>query len=177
MSDEQGAIPEGMVAWHGGDVAPADWDGGPVLFREGHIGEAEDDSWMIGYGGPGPKPSPYDIIAYTPAADRLTDTGEGKPCDFWLGDCRRCGKRADRDNQQEPCSRPNGPFAPLATPKPPVDAAAMRERCAQACEDQAASFLSPQYATGQPLSSFPERFACQQCADAIRNLPIPGDSL
>jgi hypothetical protein len=29
------------------------------------------------------------------------------------------------------------------------------------------TFLSPEYATGQPLSSFSERFACQRVAKAI----------
>jgi len=44
------------------------------------------------------------------------------------------------------------------------------EDAAKACEDQQQVFLSPQYATGQPLSSFHERFACGQCAAAIRLL-------
>lgn len=48
----------------------------------------------------------------------------------------------------------------------------MRERAEQACRDQQESFLSPEYATGQPLSSFNERFACGQCAEEIRALPI-----
>ena len=45
---------------------------------------------------------------------------------------------------------------------------AEHERCAVKCEDQAKIFLSPEYATGQPLSSIMERFACEQCAAAIR---------
>jgi len=44
------------------------------------------------------------------------------------------------------------------------------EEAARACEQQAADFLSPQYAVGQPASSFSERFACKQCAEAIRAL-------
>jgi hypothetical protein len=48
----------------------------------------------------------------------------------------------------------------------------MREAAAHACEEQARTFLSPEYATGQPLSSFNERFACKECADAIRALPL-----
>lgn len=56
-----------------------------------------------------------------------------------------------------------------------AEAAAMRERAAGVCEQQAKDFLSPQYATGQPLSSFGERFACGQCAEAIRNLPATGE--
>jgi len=39
-------------------------------------------------------------------------------CDFYLGDCRRCDRRADATNQQEPCARPNGRFAPSASPEP-----------------------------------------------------------
>lgn len=46
--------------------------------------------------------------------------------------------------------------------------AAEREACAQVAEAKAQDYLSPQYATGQPLSSFAERFACKQIAKAIR---------
>jgi hypothetical protein len=46
--------------------------------------------------------------------------------------------------------------------------AAILERAAQLCEEQARAFLSPDYATDQPLSSFAERFACGECAKAIR---------
>lgn len=42
------------------------------------------------------------------------------------------------------------------------------ERAAQICEQQAREFLSPQYASNQPLGSFCERFACDECAKAIR---------
>jgi hypothetical protein len=51
----------------------------------------------------------------------------------------------------------------------------MREAAAHACEEQARLFLSPEYATGQPLSSFNERFACKECADAIRAIPLTTD--
>lgn len=42
------------------------------------------------------------------------------------------------------------------------------ERAAQICEEQRQVFLSPQYATGQPFSSFAERLGCTRCAEAIR---------
>lgn len=45
------------------------------------------------------------------------------------------------------------------------------EECARVAEAKAAEFLSPEYAVGQPLSSFNERFACEQVASAIRSLP------
>jgi len=45
---------------------------------------------------------------------------------------------------------------------------AIYEECAAICEQQAQDFLSPQYATGQPISSIQERFACAECATAIR---------
>lgn len=45
---------------------------------------------------------------------------------------------------------------------------AERARCAKVCEDQAQQFLSTQYSFNQPLGSFLERFACGECADAIR---------
>lgn len=44
------------------------------------------------------------------------------------------------------------------------------ERAAVVCEGQQQVFLSPQYSTGQPLSSFGERFACGKCAEEIRAL-------
>lgn len=43
------------------------------------------------------------------------------------------------------------------------------EHDAKICEAQAREFLAPQYATGQPLSSLQERFACGECARTIRN--------
>ena len=46
---------------------------------------------------------------------------------------------------------------------------AERERCAKICEDQKAGFLSPQYASNQPFGSITERFACDECAKAIRS--------
>jgi hypothetical protein len=42
------------------------------------------------------------------------------------------------------------------------------EEAARICEQQMKSFLSPQYATGQPMSSFKERFAAAKCAREIR---------
>jgi hypothetical protein len=45
---------------------------------------------------------------------------------------------------------------------------AERERCAVICEEQAQVFGSDEYATGQPMSSFKERFACESIAAAIR---------
>ena len=61
----------------------------------------------------------------------------------------------------------------------PIIAAALRQRaaeatraeneaCAKEAEQQAHEFLSPEYAVGQPLSSFAERFACSKIAAAIR---------
>lgn len=43
-----------------------------------------------------------------------------------------------------------------------------REACARECEELRDSFLSPQYATGQPMSSIRERFAAGRCAELIR---------
>lgn len=40
-------------------------------------------------------------------------------------------------------------------------------RCSEVCDEQAAEFLSPEYATDQPLSSFSERFACGEVKKAI----------
>ena len=46
--------------------------------------------------------------------------------------------------------------------------AAAYENAAKIAEAKALEFLSPEYATGQPLSAFNERFACEQVASAIR---------
>jgi hypothetical protein len=45
---------------------------------------------------------------------------------------------------------------------------ATKERAAKICEEQAKEFLSPEYAIPQPLGSLQERFACGECAAAIR---------
>jgi len=45
---------------------------------------------------------------------------------------------------------------------------AEREACAKACEGQIKIFLSPQYKTGQPMSSFGERHAVASCVEAIQ---------
>lgn len=43
------------------------------------------------------------------------------------------------------------------------------EQAALICEEIERKFLLPKYATDQPLSSYSERFACRECARAIRN--------
>ncbi len=45
---------------------------------------------------------------------------------------------------------------------------AIYEEAARICEAQIRVFLSPRYATGQPLSSMGERLACAACAREIR---------
>ena len=44
------------------------------------------------------------------------------------------------------------------------------KECAAVCDQQSEDFRSPQYATNQPLGSFLERFACDECKDAILSL-------
>ncbi len=44
------------------------------------------------------------------------------------------------------------------------------EEAALACERQAQVFSDPSYAGPNPLDSFNERFACMECAEAIRAL-------
>lgn len=41
------------------------------------------------------------------------------------------------------------------------------QAAAKVCENQQEVFGSDEYATGQPLSSFSERFACGRCAEEI----------
>jgi hypothetical protein len=43
-----------------------------------------------------------------------------------------------------------------------------REACAKECKKLLKVFLSPQYSTGQPLSSFKERHAVATCIESIR---------
>ena len=43
----------------------------------------------------------------------------------------------------------------------------------EACVDVQTGLLSPKYATGQPMSSLSERFACGLCIDALRALAPP----
>ena len=49
-------------------------------------------------------------------------------------------------------------------PDPVMDAV---RRCAEIAREQAKAFLSPEYATGQPLSSLSERIACEIVAGVI----------
>ena len=76
-------------------------------------------------------------------------------------------------------SRALGALAPLMRAREAAafraGAEAMREAAVQICEDQIAKFLDPQYAFPQPVGSIQERFACGECANAIRALPI-GDA-
>ena len=51
----------------------------------------------------------------------------------------------------------------------------MRERAVAECKRQSEAFLSPQYAFNQPIGSLTERFACDECATAIRSLPLSAD--
>lgn len=44
---------------------------------------------------------------------------------------------------------------------------------AAVCKQQQTAFLSPEYATNQPLSSFNERFACGECEREILALLAP----
>ncbi len=75
------------------------------------------------------------------------------------------------------CEATSGPFEFLselgrdsARDEARAAIAVVIERCAKVCEEQARDFLSPEYATGQPISSINERFACDECAAAIRKL-------
>ncbi|HEX8555246.1 MAG TPA: hypothetical protein VF695_11110 [Sphingomonas sp.] len=73
------AIPAGMVPWHGGDAAPADWDRrSPVLYRDGRFGD------YYGVEGFAHKGDETDIIAYTP-----------KPTPAQSGDCSASPDHAD----------------------------------------------------------------------------------
>jgi hypothetical protein len=56
--------PEGMKAWAGGEYAPDDWDGGPVLRRHGGMSIPDGPyAWSSNGGGLG------NIVAYTSKRD------------------------------------------------------------------------------------------------------------
>jgi len=46
----------------------------------------------------------------------------------------------------------------------------------KAIEEQMRVFLSDEFATGQPLSSWSERFACRSCIEAIQDLIDAGET-
>lgn len=82
-------IPAGMVAWHGGDSAPADWDGGPVLGDDGDLYEADEDGGLDWRHGLSARDIGADLIAYTPRTDvadsqphtnTVADSGAGVRC-------------------------------------------------------------------------------------------------
>lgn len=49
----------------------------------------------------------------------------------------------------------------------------VQEAAAQLCVKQRDEFLSPEYAVGQPISSFSERFACSELERKILEMPLP----
>lgn len=65
VSSASAEIPAGMKPWTGGDSAPGDWDGGPVLWRNGRIGASPAvpawEQWCRRT-----DPDGRDIMAYTP---------------------------------------------------------------------------------------------------------------
>ena len=81
---EAPSIPSGMKPWHGGDAAPADWDGGPVLFRNGTVQSGALSSWshpwdagVAGESAVAGSTNPFDITAYTPRpVEEAAQTGE-----------------------------------------------------------------------------------------------------
>ncbi|WP_286880852.1 hypothetical protein [Sphingomonas sp.] len=87
------AIPAGMKPWDGGDTAPEDWDGGPVLVRNGDLirrpERGELNLWRHYAGWP-----LGDVIAYSPKPPMVANNGVRR--------CETCGERLDND-QRIPC--------------------------------------------------------------------------
>jgi hypothetical protein len=65
---------------------------------------------------------------------------------------------------------PNEALSPGWRPAPIPEREAVLEEAAKACEEQRRIFASPEYAAGQPMSSFGEWFGAGRCAEAIRAL-------
>ena len=56
----------GMIQWKGGDQPPADWDGGPVLFRDGTISDLYSEGWDWGRNpSDPPQVRAVEIVAYS----------------------------------------------------------------------------------------------------------------
>ncbi|WP_203309803.1 hypothetical protein [Sphingomonas beigongshangi] len=65
--DRAEAIPAGMKPWHGGDCAPSDWDGGPVLLGDGrHYAANVIAGERLAWSHRGGEWAHGDIVAYTP---------------------------------------------------------------------------------------------------------------
>jgi hypothetical protein len=62
---------------------------------------------------------------------------------------------------------PDGPIAAIGLAEADAAIEAMREPLLAIIAKEEQGFLSPEYATGQPLSSLQERFACKEVAKAI----------
>ncbi len=59
-------IPAGMKVWNGGEQAPDDWDGGPVLCRDGAVLQPTEEAWDS-------DEDAWDYVAYTPTPTSETD--------------------------------------------------------------------------------------------------------
>lgn len=60
------AIAKGFTPWGGGSEAPKDWDGGPVLFRDGDVWPHELAWWSHDSGREGGPEGDSDVIGYHP---------------------------------------------------------------------------------------------------------------
>jgi hypothetical protein len=79
-------VPEGMRPWTGGDGAPDDWDGGPVLRADGRT-EHSDDVTQQQWKSPIPR-CKWNIVAYTP--ERALVEVRRNPDDQDWDNCPRC---------------------------------------------------------------------------------------
>jgi len=70
------ALEAGFMPWMGGDAAPADWDGGAVLYRCGDLSTAPhaDRNWKVNQGRD--RPNSYDIIGYKRKAEAVEHDGD-----------------------------------------------------------------------------------------------------
>ena len=104
MSDSI-TVPAGMVAWHGGDSAPANWDGGRVQFRHGGcsiLRPGDGLDWRHGA-------IPHDIVpdgrteivAYTPRIIGDSATGEREARDRIVRWIDQALERADKHGSTE----------------------------------------------------------------------------
>lgn len=78
-------IPTGMKAWHGGDSAPDDWDGGAILFRDGTLETLHSKGWDWTHVLTDP-PSvrAVEIIAYAPSGVGCMGETQQAPARRWF---------------------------------------------------------------------------------------------
>lgn len=175
MSDEQGAIPEGMKA---GDAAYACASDASCICYPGINQAAERAAFCAG--------AAYNADGSLPADDRLTDTGEGLPTDrYGMTVLDRMRDAAENGTMPPEYRKDLFALLDLATPKPPVDAGTFKrgDRVEKISGSSWRGIVAGEYST----SLTPEGYAVESenepgsvqiyPAKALRNLSDDGETM